>query len=282
MDVAARPLAQRLSERLGQPFVVENRAGANGSVAGEATARAAPDGHTLLLANHNILSINAAVQPGLAFNPARDLAPVAQVAAVPVLLVVPSDLPARSLAEFLALARAQSGRLNMGSNGIGGLAHLALAALNRRAGVSIEHVPFRGGAEIARELLGGRLQLGIDPYATFQGPVEAGRLRVLATAHSERVAALPQVPAVAETPGLEGFEASGFYGLVAPAATPAPVLARLEAAVAWAMEGDLPRACAAAGLVPHYTGAVDFAALVAREREKWARVVREAGITAEK
>ena len=113
--------------------------------------------------------------------------------------------------------------------------------------------------------------------------MEAGRLRVLATAHSERVAALPQVPTVAETPGLEGFEASGFYGLVAQAATPRPVLARLDAAVAWAMgETDLPRAYTGAGLVPRYAGAADFAALVAREREKWAQVVREAGITAGK
>jgi tripartite-type tricarboxylate transporter receptor subunit TctC len=280
LDIMTRPLAQRLSERLGQPFLVENRPGAASNLAAEAVARAAPDGYLLLMGNHTNLALNAVLQRDLPFDPARDLAPVAQITAVSYVVAVPADLPVRSVAELVALARARPGQLNAGSSGIGSLQHLTIELLKRQAGVDIVHAPYRGGAEVVRELLGGRLQVGIDPYSTFQGAAEAGRLRVLATTQAERLGALPDVPAVAETPGLEGFEVTGFVGVAAPAATPRPVVARLEAAVAWAMrETDLPRLYEAQGLVPRYADADGFAALVARDRGKWGRVVREAGVT---
>jgi tripartite-type tricarboxylate transporter receptor subunit TctC len=276
LDLLARPLAQRLSERLGQPFLVENRAGAAGNLAAEAAARAAPDGHVLLMAGHSTLAVP---RPSPAFDAARDLAPVAQVAVLAFVLAVPADLPARSVADLLALARARPGGLNAGTSGVGGLQHLALELLKRRAGVDIAHVPFRGAADVARELVAGRVELGVDPYGSFQAGVEAGRLRVLATTAAARLPALPGVPAVAEAPGLQGYEATGFAGVVAPAATPRAVVEAVEAAVAWAMGGtDLPRAYERQGALPRHAGAREFAALAARDRERWGRLMSEAGI----
>jgi tripartite-type tricarboxylate transporter receptor subunit TctC len=282
LDFMARNLAERLAQRLGQPFLVENRPGASSNLAAEAVARAAPpDGHLLLMGNHSNLAVNAVLQRDLSFDPARDLAPVAQITTVPFVVAAAADLPARSMAELVALARARPGQLNAGTSGTASLQYLTLELLKLRAGgLDIQNVPFRGGVEIARELLGGRLQIGIDPYITFRAGVEAGKVRVLATTHAERLPTLPDLPTVAEMPGLEGFEASGFVGVAGPAGMPKPALARLEAAVAWAMrETDLPRLYEAQDLLPRYADAAGFAALIARDREKWARVVREAGIS---
>lgn len=282
LDVVARAVAERLAPRLGQPFLVENRPGATGNVAAEAVARATPpDGHLLLAGNPQNLTINVAVQRNLPFDPARDLLPVAQVATVPYVVAVPASLPARSMAELVALARAQPGQLNAGTPGVASLQHLALELLKQRAGgLDIAHVPFGGGSEVNRELLGGRLQIGIDTLVSFGAGVDAGRLRVLATLHAGRLPTHPDLPAVAETPGLEGLEASGFIGIAAPAGTPGRVVARLDAAVSAAMaETDLPARFAALGVLARPGGAAAFGALLARDRETWARVVREAGVT---
>jgi tripartite-type tricarboxylate transporter receptor subunit TctC len=200
LDFVARAVAERLTQRLGQPFVVENRAGATGNIAAEAVARATPlrDGHLLLMGNVQNLAVNAALQRDLPFDPARDLLPVAQVATVPFVVVVPADLPVRSLAELVALARGQPGRLNAGTPGVASLQHLALELLKARAGgLDIAHVPFRGGSEVARELLGGRLQIGIDTLVSFGPGIEAGRIRPLATLHAERLSGRPEMPTVA-------------------------------------------------------------------------------------
>jgi tripartite-type tricarboxylate transporter receptor subunit TctC len=282
LDFMTRALAERLAQRLGQPFLVENRPGASANLAAEAVARAAPpDGHLLLMGNHSNLAVNAVLQRDLPFDPARDLAPVAQITAVPLVVAVAADLPARSMAELVALARARPGQLNAGTPGTATLQHLTLELLKQRAGgLDIVPVSFRGGVEVGRELMAGRLHLGIDASITFRAGVEAGRVRVLATTHAERLPMLPELPAVAEAPGLEGFEASGFVGVAGPAGMPRPAVARLEAAVGWAMrETDLPRLYEEQGLLARYAGAEGFAALIARDRERWARVVREAGIT---
>jgi len=283
LDFAARALAERLTQRLGQSFLVENRAGATGNIAAEAVARAAPprDGHVLLMGNVQNLAVNAALQRDLAFDPTRDLLPVAQVATVPYVIVVPAELPAHSMAELIALARQQPGRLNAGTPGIGSLQHLALELLKARAGgLEIAHVPFRGGSEVLRELLGGRLQIGIDTLVSFGPAIDAGQLRPLATLHADRLPGRPGLPTVAETPGLAGVAASGWIGLAGPSGMPGSAVARLEATIAWAMgETDLPTRLEAQGLLARFAGAEAFGALVARERERWARVVREAGIT---
>ncbi len=281
LDFVARAVAERLTPRLGQSFVVENRPGAASNLAAEAVARATPpDGHLLLMGTPHNLAVNAALQRDLPFDPARDLVPVAQVATVPYVIVVPADLPARSVADLIALARARPGQLNAGTPGVASLNHLALELLKGRAGgLDIAHAPFRGGSEVARELLGGRLQVGIDTLVSFGAGIDAGRLRPLATLHAERLPTHPDLPTVAETPGLGGVEASGFIGIAGPAGMPRLAVARLEAAVAGVMgETDLPARFAAQGVLAHSTGAEAFAAMLAREREKWVRVVREAAI----
>jgi len=233
------------------------------------------------MGNVQNLAVNTALQRDLPFDPARDLLPVAQIATVPFVFAVPADLPVRSLGELVALARQQPGKLNAGTPGVGSLQHLALELLKARAGgLDITHVPFRGGSEVARELIGGRLQLGIDTLVSFGPGIEAGRIRPLATLHAERVPGRPELPTVAETPGLEGVEASGWIGIAGPSGMPQPALARLEAAAAWVMgETDLPARLGTQGLLAHFAGAAAFGALVASEREKWARIVRDAGIT---
>jgi tripartite-type tricarboxylate transporter receptor subunit TctC len=283
LDFVARVVAERLTQRFGHPFVVENRAGATGNIAAEAVARASPprDGHLLLMGNVQNLAVNAALQRDLPFDPARDLLPVAQVATVPFVFVVPADLPILSMADLITLARQQPGRLNAGTPGVGSLQHLALELLKARGGgLDIAHVPFRGGSEVARELLGGRLQIGIDTLVSFGPGIEAGRIRPLATLHAERLPSHPALPTVAETSGLEGVEASGWIGIAGPSGMPRTTLDRLEATAAWAMrETDLPARMDAQGLMARFAGAEAFSAMVASEREKWARVVREAGIT---
>ncbi|HYZ33538.1 MAG TPA: tripartite tricarboxylate transporter substrate-binding protein [Crenalkalicoccus sp.] len=281
LDFVARAVAERLTPRLGQSFIVENRLGATGNLAAEAVARATPDGHLLLMGNPQNLTFNVAVQRNLPFDPARDLLPVAQIATVPYVFAVSADLPVRSMAELVALGRARPGQLNAGTPGVASLQHLALELLKLRAGgLDITHVPFRGGSEVNRELLGGRLQIGIDTLVSFGPSIDAGRLRVLATLHAERLPTHPDLPTVAETPGLDGLEASGFIGIAAPAGTSSRVVARLEAAVGAVMaETDRPARFASQGVLSQPAGAEAFGAVLTRDRAKWARVVREAGIT---
>ncbi len=203
-DLIARPLAQKLSERLGQPVTVENRPGANGVLASEAVARAAPDGHTLLLGTFSQTVVTPLLRSDLPYDTERDLAPVAGVVQPPLVVAVPADLPARSLGELVALARARPGQLNMGSAGSGDLGHLALELLKRRMGFDIVHVPYRGSGPALQDMLGGRVQLMISPYIVMKGPAEAGQVRVLAVTSSERLPALPDVPTVAEAGARRG------------------------------------------------------------------------------
>lgn len=278
VDLTARPLLAKLQERLGQQFVVENRGGANGNIALEAAARAAPDGYTLFFGNGGNLAINHALYANLPFDTLRDFAPIAQVVQVPLAVTVPADLPVRNVQEFIALARSRPGQLNMGSGGTGGLPHLAFELFRRQANIDVVHVPYRGSAPALQDLLGGRVQLMIDAFNLSRGAVDSGRVRVIATTGRERMPALPDVPTVAEQ-GLPDFVAIGWQGLVAPAATPAPIRARLEQATEWAMrETDLPRTYLGQGSLPHFAGSAAFRRLIEEERVLWARVVQEGNI----
>lgn len=279
-DLIARPLAQKLSARLAQPILVENRSGANGNLATEALSRSVADGYTLMLANAGQLATNPAVYRNLTFDTLRDLAPVAQIIEAAQVVVVSADLPVRSLGDLIALARERPGQLAMGSSGIGGMSHLTLERLKRLAHIDILHVPYRGSAPALQDLLAGRIQMMIDPYAPFHGPADAGRVRVLAVTSRSRLPALPESPTMAETAGFEAFDATGFVGVIAPAATPRPVIAVLETAVSWAMhETDLPATFAAQGQTPHFANAAAFGDLVARARGTWERVALEARVT---
>jgi tripartite-type tricarboxylate transporter receptor subunit TctC len=278
VDLTARPLAQRLGDRLGQQFVVDNRGGAGGNIAMDAVAKSPADGYTLLQANVGMLAINPGLYRDLTFDTVRDFAPVAQVVAVPLAVAVPADLPVRTLPEFIAYAKARPGQLNMGSGGNGGIPHLAFELMKRQAGIDVVHVPYRGSAPALQDLLGGRVQLMVDGYNLMRGAAEAGRVRVIATTGRRRLPALPDVPTVGET--LPGFEAEGWQGIVAPAGTPEPILAALEQAISGLLAaGDLPQIYLNQGQLPAFAPQAEFAALIRREREQWTRVIREAGIT---
>lgn len=279
VDLTARPLAQKLSERLGQQMVVENRGGAAGNVALEYVARSAPDGYTLIKGNVGMMAINPGLYRNLTFDTVRDFAPIGQSVSVPLAVFVNSELPVSSIQEFVAYARARPGQLNMGSGGNGGIPHLAFEMFRRALNLDIQHIPYRGSAPALQDLLGGRIEVMIDGYNLARGAHLDGRLRMLATTGPARLAALADVPTLAESVA-PGFEATGWQGVFAPAATPVPILERLESAMAWAMrETDLPQAYIAQGQVPAFDGRAALGALVERERNQWGEVIRAAGVT---
>ncbi|MGG5823455.1 tripartite tricarboxylate transporter substrate-binding protein [Falsiroseomonas sp. HW251] len=278
-DATARTLVRALTAATGQAFVVENRAGANGNLAMAAVATAPPDGQTLYFGNLGTLAISNALYRDLPFDTLRDFAAVSQVVAIALVVAIRADLPATNLAEFLALARSRPGSLSMGSGGNGSITHLAFELLRRQAGLDIQHVPYRGSAPALVDLAAGRIDLMIDTYGLLKPQAEAGRVRLLAWTSATRQAAAPDLPTAAES-GLPGYDVTGWQGLVAPAATPAEAITRLDAAVAQEMAGsELPSALAAQGATPEYLGAAAFGARIRAERSRWSAIVRDARIT---
>ncbi|MBU8545647.1 tripartite tricarboxylate transporter substrate binding protein [Roseomonas sp. ROY-5-3] len=279
-DIVARIIAERLTARLGQSFVVEARPGAGGAIAAEAVARAAPDGHTLLIGTATTHAVNPALQTRLPFDPVADFAPIAQFARVPIIVVVHPDLPARDLPAFIALLRERQGQLNYGSSGTGSMGHLAGVLLMQRLGAQATHVPYRGSAPMTADLLAGRVQFATDALASVAPHVRDGRLRAIAIATPDRAAALPDVPTFAEA-GLPGYEAYTWNVLFAPAGTPAPVIGALNAALnAIVAEPDVVHRLAEMGQ-PAVTGTTPqgTADFVRGELAKWAPVVRASGVT---
>ena len=281
-DILARLLAEALRPRLSQPVLVENRAGAGGNVGADAVAKAPPDGHTLLLTAPGPLAINAALYRGMPYDPARDLVPVALVASVPIVLMVTNALPVTSVAELIALARREPGRLSFGSSGNGSTNHLAGELLKGMAGIEMVHVPYRGAAPAMTDLIAGQVQVLFDNMPGSLPQIRAGRVRALAVAGGTRAAVLPELPTVAEAAGLPGFAAESWFGLAAPGGTPARLVERISAAVREALaDPALRERFAEAGAVPGALDTAGFAAFVAAEREKWGRVVAASGARAE-
>ncbi|HYF06623.1 MAG TPA: tripartite tricarboxylate transporter substrate binding protein [Acetobacteraceae bacterium] len=281
VDIVARIIMPRLAERLGGTVLVENRPGANGNIAMEAVARSAPDGYTLFYGNVGNLAVTNALYPNLSFDTLRDFVPIGQTMESVLVIAVADGVAARTLAELIAFARANPGRLNAGSAGAGGPSHLALEGFKRAIGAEITHVPYRGSAPAIQDLAGGRIDMIIDGYSLMRAVVEGGRARVLAVAGERREAILPDVPTTAEA-GLPGFTAGSWHGLVAPAGTPPGVIARLEAALAAVMrEPGTAEALAQQGVAPRWRDAASFGRFVAEERARWTGVVREAGIRLE-
>lgn len=281
VDIVARLIMPRLSEKLGQPFPVENRAGANGNIAMDAVHQSAPDGHTLFYGNVGNLAVTNALYRNLAFDTLRDFVPIAQTMESFSVIAVANDLPARSLAELMALARANPGRLNGASAGAGGPTHLALELFKRQFGLDIVHVPYRGSAPAILDLASGRVQMIIDGYALMRAAVEAGRVRVLAVASPARQPLLPEVPTTSEA-GAPGFEAGSWHMLVAPRGVPRPALDRLEGALGAALaEPALVQAMAQQGVASRFRGQREAAAFLRAERERWEGVIRAANITAD-
>lgn len=277
VDIVARQLAERLSAQLGQRVLVDNKPGAAGNLAMEAVARAAPDGSTLLMGNLGMLSANPSLYARLAIDPARDLAPVARVVVTPLVAVVPAALPARTAAEWVALARSQPGQMNFGSGGNGNINHLAAELFKLGAGLDVQHVPYKGSAPALTDLAAGRVQLMIDAGNVVLPFVRDGRLRALFVTGEKRSAGL-DAPTAREA-GFPDLVIYGWQGVLAPAGTPPAVIERISAAVGRALaEPELAARLSAQGTEPSYLDAAGFRAFAAAERTRWAEVIRAARI----
>jgi tripartite-type tricarboxylate transporter receptor subunit TctC len=276
-DVLARAVAQKLTESLGQPTVVDNRPGAGGNIGAELVAKSAPDGYTLLMGTVGTHAINPSLYPKMPYDHVRDFAPVILVAGVPNVLVINPALPINSVQELIAYGKANPGKLNFASSGNGTSIHLSGELFKTMAGVQMAHIPYKGSAPALQDLVGGQVQLMFDNLPSSLALIKAGKLKALAVTSKERAAALPDVPTLAES-GLPGFEASSWFGLLAPAGTPQPVIAKLNAEVAkWlaspeAKEKLLAQGAIAAGGTPE-----DFARHIAAETAKWQKVVKDSG-----
>jgi tripartite-type tricarboxylate transporter receptor subunit TctC len=277
-DVTARLVAQALGERLGQLVVVDNRAGAAGNIGAEVVARAEPDGYTLLMATSSTNATNAALYRKLSFNPVRDFTPISQIAFIPNLLVVNPEVPVKSVAELVAYAKAKPGQLNYGSGGSGSSLHLAAALFAQRAGIDLVHVPYRGGAPVAADLVSGKIQLSFSPLIEVLQQVRAGKLRALGVTTARRSALLPDIPTISEV--LPGYEVALWNGIVGPAGLPAPVVARLASELVAIIGSPEMRArLAEQGSDPVGSTPQEFTAFVAAEQPKWAELVRISGAT---
>jgi tripartite-type tricarboxylate transporter receptor subunit TctC len=279
-DVMTRLIASRMSRELGQPIVVDNRAGGATSVASTAVARAAPDGYTLLMGASS-LAINPALQPNLTpREPLRELMPIGMGYRSAFVLHVHPGLPARNVAEFIAYAKANPGRISFGSSGTGAVNHLCLELFRLRAGIEVVHVPYRGGAPALIDLRAGRIQAMFAAALEAIPAIREGATRALAVSSATRLPLLPDVPAVAET--LPGFDAVFWQGLFAPPGTPEPVIARLAAALRATTEDPEVRARMAEQGVAAETGdAAVLRRVLVEDTETWGRLIREAGIQPE-
>jgi tripartite-type tricarboxylate transporter receptor subunit TctC len=278
-DVVARVLAERMQETLGQPIVVENRAGAGGNIGVEAVVRSPADGTTILMGTTGTLTVNPHLYATLGFDPLRDLAPVSMAFTTDHVLVVNPAVAAATAQDFLALARAQPGRLSYGSAGAGSSTHTVAELFKLAAQVDITHVPYRGSAPAMNDLVAGTVQAMLDQLPSAIGQIRGGRVRALAVTGPRRSALLPDVPTMAEI-GLPDAQATSWGAVMAPAGLPAPAVARLNAAIRDALDQQAVKArLAAAGAEGASSSAEDLAAFLRAESAKWARVVREARIT---
>jgi tripartite-type tricarboxylate transporter receptor subunit TctC len=278
-DIVARLLGQWLSERLGQQFIIEHRPGAASNIATEAVVRAPPDGYTLLVVS-TASAINATLYDKLSFNFIRDIAPVASVIRGPTVMVVNPSVPAKSVPEFIAYAKANPGKLTMASGGIGSGTHLPGELFKMMAGVNMVHVPYRGGGPALTDLLGGQVQVMFPSTVSSIEYIRAGRLRALAVTTATRSDALPDVPTVDEF--VPGYEASAWFGVGAPKATPAEIVEKLNKEINASLADPKMKArLADVGGTALSGSPADFGKLIAEETEKWAKVIKSAGIKPE-
>jgi tripartite-type tricarboxylate transporter receptor subunit TctC len=275
-DIMARTVAQRLSERFGQPFVIENKPGAGGNLGTEVVVRAPPDGYTLIINSVGPMAVNPTLYKNLSYNPLTDLVPIAQISDVPNVLVVPSSLNIATLEQFIAYAKAKQGDLNYGSTGIGTSSHLSSFMLGSRAGFQATHIPYKG-AEVLKDLLTGRLQFMFATIPSVIAHIKAGTLTAIAVSSVKRSRSLPDVPTVAES-GFPGFEAGSWFAMFAPRGTPAEVIATLNRAVNEIIaEKAIESRMIVEGADPVQRTPEALGAFVRGEYEKWRTVVRESG-----
>lgn len=280
-DILARAIAPKLGAALGQNVIVDNKPGAGGSLGATEAAKAEPDGHTVLMGHIGTLAVNPALYPKLAYDPLKSFVPVAWVARVPNVLVVPSTSPARSFKEFVALVRDKPGKLAYSSGGNGSAAHITFEYLKLRAKLFMLHIPYRGTAPSVTDLIAGQVDATFTGAPAVLPHVKSGRLRALAVSSAQRIAPLPDVPTVAES-GFPGWEADQWYGVVAPAGTPAARVAQLNAEINKALAlPEVAQQMAVEGAVPMPGTPRAFGELIAREIPRWAEVVKAGNVKPE-
>ncbi len=275
-DIIARLVGDWLSNHLGQQFVVDDRPGVGGNIATEFVVRSAPDGYTLLLVNSQN-AISPALYPNLSFNFIRDIAPIAQVESVPLVMEVHPSVPAKTVPEFIAYAKANPGKINMASAGVGGPQHLAGELFKAMTGLNIVHVPYRGSTPAITDMLAGQVQLMFDVTPTALPQIRAGKLRPLAVTTKARIDALPDIPPMAEF--LPGYESEGWIGVGAPIGTPPAIIDTLSRELAAAVADEkIKTRFAELGAIVETRSPAQFAAFIATETAKWGKVIKDAGI----
>jgi tripartite-type tricarboxylate transporter receptor subunit TctC len=274
-DVLGRLLADRFADAMGAPFVVENVPGAGGIVAANLVAKAAPDGYVLMLGDSGSLAINPAINSGLSYDPVNDFTPITALATLPTVLVVNPSVPANTLAEFIALAKSKPNQLNYGSAGTGSIHHLTMAIFADRAGISLMHVPYRGGSAMVSGLLTGEIQAGWSGIPNVKALIASGQLRAYCVSILERSSSLPEIPTCAEL-GFPGFDIATMIGLQAPAGTPPKIVARLQAEAAKAMRDPvMAERTTQLGMVMQEKGTAQYAQFIKDDMERYAAAVRK-------
>jgi len=278
IDIMARPIGRRLQEFLGQPVVIENRPGASGNIAAEFVARAPADGYTIYLAQIVAVSISPSLFSKLPYDPVRDFAPVSLIATGPNLLVVHPALPVKSVKDLVALARSRPGAMSYASAGSGTAIHLAAEMFKVAAGIDLVHVPYKGSSPAGIDLMAGQVSFMFDSAPPVMNFVKNGRMRLLAVTSARRSALMPDVPTLAES-GLPGFDFSTWWGLMAPANTPRPIVDRLNAELGRTLKlPDVRERFEAVGAEPRHTTPEEFAALIRAEIPRFAKLVKAAGV----
>jgi tripartite-type tricarboxylate transporter receptor subunit TctC len=281
LDVVARIVGQKLTESWGKQVVIDNRLGAAGNIGAEYVAKAVPDGYTLLMSSVTTQAISMSLLAKPPYDFVRDFSPVSLVASAPLALVVHPALPAKTVKEFVALAKARPGQLNYFSSGTGSGTHLAAAIFDQMAGVQTTHVPYKGGAQGVTDLLSGQVQFAFSTIGLAQPHVESWRLRMLAVSSAKRYSRLPNVPTIAES-GVKGYETEQWYGVVAPAGAPTAVVGKLAAELKTIVANpDVRERFHSQGIEPVYAGPEEFAAIIKATVAKYATIVRALGLKAE-
>jgi len=277
LDQHARLLSDKLQTVLGQPVVMDYKAGAGGTVGAQEVMKAPPDGHTIMLANTGVMVINPALYSRLPYATLKDFVPVARTAMQPLALLVNTSVPAKNLQEFMAYAKSRPGQVNFGSAGNGGISHLVPEMFKTATGLFMVHIPYRGSAPAFTDLMGGQVQFMAESIPQAASYHKQGKVRALAVTSKERNPALPEVPTVIES-GIKGFEVVGFYGFLAPAGTPKDVVNKLSDAFGQVLQiPDVRNRMVSQGADPAFLGADDFAKFLAAEMPRWADAVKKSG-----
>ncbi len=277
-DILARAVGQKMTETWGQPVIVDNRPGANGNIGTELTANATPDGYTIVMATAATHSINNTLYPKLKWDAVRDFAPISLVARVPNVLTVNNSLPAKSVAELVAWGKANPGKLNHGSPGLGSTGHLSAELFKTAAGIQMTHIPYKGSAPTLADLVAGQIQVVIDNLPPYLPHIQSGKIRGLAVTTAARSAAAPNLPTIQES-GVKGYEAGSWFGLAAPRGVPAAIISKLSVETDRILKlPDIRERLTGLGAEPVGGKPEDFAAFIRSEQAKWKKVITQANI----